>query len=106
MKKIILAIVLFFTTFCLGFAEQETLSIGCELDAWCRFSEIDYSIRVTEIYAILPYQDGYIIKFGTENHLVEYFAKVGSVFYVSVDGKYLACKIIKISPNQFTIETL
>lgn len=106
MKKIILAVMLFFTTFCLGFAEEVSFSIGEGIPALIKFSEDCVDLRQHSIYAVIPYQDGYIIKFcvGNDNQLIEFFAKVGSVFYLSDGNKTFPAKIVKISPNHFTID--
>lgn len=106
MKKKLLCVLMFLMFFGFAFADEVSFSIGEGIPALVKFSEDCNALRQPSIYAILPYQDGYIIKLccGNDNMCIEFFAKVGTVFYLTDGNKTFPAKIIKISPNHFTID--
>lgn len=72
----------------------------------------DYKTRSGSSYAmwvitaILPYENGYVMKISKlhDDRKIEYFITKGFYFYVGEEGKAYKCVIADIQPNLFTAE--
>lgn len=110
MKKLFLILVL-----CLcGFLFAEEFKVG---DLSFNFSTEESTAtgdyRIVNLTAVLPYENGYVIKLTAKSFVLEYFVTKGFVFYEiynDLDEDYNYLKVIKkhtitnISQNEFKTE--
>ena len=103
-KKICIFILLFVGLSC--FAEdKETVSyyVGDDIAYSIKFNKDRVAqYNTTIIKAVLPYDDGYVIKFANKNNFIyEIYAKKGTEVYLEDE---FVLKIIDIYPNGFFAE--
>ena len=105
MKKLFLILMLL----CCGFLYAETKTF--RVNYTYRIGNVkgisESSYPVWFITAILPYENGYILKMSKlsdENRNVEYFITKGFFFYSYNDKGHCKCTVIDIKPNEFTVE--
>jgi hypothetical protein len=90
------------------YAETITFEIGDNprIDFVDEFSGFNFPCR--QITAILPYENGYVVKLLNKDITQEYFVVKGFSFYTCVvtDDVYIYKNtVIDIKPNKFTVES-
>lgn len=108
MKKIALILMLLCCSFL--YAQTRTYSVTDGINICLLEKTYHAYYNTRNIYAILPYEDGYIVKLrDIQNERVyEYYIYKGFVFYtyrlISDEYKYYKCTVIDTKPNEFTVE--
>ena len=90
--------------------EYKSYKVGTSI--YISLDEYDYDLPDYDykfIRAVLPYQDGYLLKLETKDRGInELFVKKGFSFYsckrLIKEASFYKCEIIDIKPNEFTIQ--
>lgn len=103
MKKLIILLFVLLPAFCFAETELGTMSFstGESFGNYLKFCPDGEFLRTTDIHAIIPYQDGFLIKLCTPNNSQPYevFAKKGTKFYLLDGSTTIIGEVSKISSN-------
>lgn len=109
MKRIFVCLAfILLSAFCFAETQLGTMSfsVGESFGNYIKFCKAGDYLRTTDIHAIIPYQDGYLIKLCTPNGSEPYeiFAKIGTRFYLLDVSSDIIAEVVKISANTMELK--